>query len=212
MRMYRAEFLDELIHYARTHSVLCIADEVMTGFGRTGKMFASDYLANKPDMICMSKGLTGGALPLGATSISLDIVEAFQTPDLEKAFLHGHSYTANPIACAAANASLELLLTSECQQNILRISEKHQEFIHLHASHPRLRDLRSLGTILAVEFHTESDSSYMSELRNQLYPFFLERNILLRPLGNLIYVLPPYVTTDEQLETVYQAIEEFLAL
>jgi adenosylmethionine---8-amino-7-oxononanoate aminotransferase len=212
MRMYRAEFLDELIHYARTHGVLCVADEVMTGFGRTGKMFASDYLANKPDMICLSKGLTGGALPLGATSISLDVVEAFQTPDLEKAFLHGHSYTANPIACAAANASLELLIATECQGHISRITEKHKDFVSRHTGHPKLRNLRFLGTILAVEFHTDADSSYTSELRNRLYPFFLERNILLRPLGNLIYVLPPYVMTDEQLETVYQAIEEFLAL
>ncbi len=212
MRMYRPEFLDKLIAYAREKEVLCIADEVMTGFGRTGKLFASDYLENKPDMICLSKGLTGGALPLGATSISAKIVEAFTTPDLNKAFLHGHSYTANPMACAAANASMQLLLSETCQAHITRIAVNHDEFVIKHKGHPKLRDIRSLGTILAVEFHTEADSSYMSELRNKLYPFFLERDILLRPLGNLIYVLPPYIISDGQLEHIYQAIEDFLSL
>lgn len=212
MRMYDAGLLDRMIHYAQTHGVMCIADEVMTGFGRTGRMLASDYLENKPDMICLSKGLTGGALPLGATSISIDIVEAFMTPDLKKAFLHGHSYTANPMACAAANASMDLLKSDTCQAHIKRISEQHRQFVTKHQKNERIRDIRSLGTILAVEFHTEADSSYMSELRNQLYPFFLERNILLRPLGNLIYVLPPYVISDGQLAQIYEAIEEFLSL
>jgi adenosylmethionine-8-amino-7-oxononanoate aminotransferase len=212
MRMYQPEFLDRLLAYAQQNQVICIADEVMTGFGRTGRMFASDYLQHSPDILCLSKGLTGGALPLGATSISENIVQGFTTPDLNKAFLHGHSYTANPMACAAANASLRLLQTPECDGHIKRISNKHQDFVRQYFSHPKLRHIRSMGTILAVEFHTNADTSYISEMRNSLYPFFLERNILLRPLGNLIYVLPPYVTTNEQLDQVYQAIEEFLSL
>ncbi len=212
MRMYSAGLLDRMIRYAQSNDVICIADEVMTGFGRTGRMFASDYLENKPDLICLSKGLTGGALPLGATSISSGIVDAFMTPDLKKAFLHGHSYTANPIACAAANASLALLKDDTCQAHILRITAQHRQFVNKHRGHPGIRDIRSLGTVLAVEFHTDADSSYMSELRNKLYPFFIQRNILLRPLGNLIYVLPPYVISDGQLQHIYQAIEDFLSL
>ncbi len=212
MRMYRPEFLDRLIQYAQANDVLCIADEVMTGFGRLGRLFASDFLENKPDLICLSKGLTGGALPLGATSISAHIVKTFQTSDLKKAFLHGHSYTANPMACAAANASLELLEKEECQKNISRITQNHERFVRQLTGHAKIRDVRSMGTIMALEFHTDADSSYISELRNKLYPFFMERNILLRPLGNLIYLIPPYIMTDGQLSEIYQAIEDFLAL
>jgi adenosylmethionine-8-amino-7-oxononanoate aminotransferase len=139
-------------------------------------------------------------------------MEPYRTPELRLAFLHGHSYTANPMACAAANASLSLLLSDECRSDIRRISELHKNFVEKHRNHPRLKDVRSLGTILALEFHTKNDSSYISEMRNELYPFFLERNILLRPLGNLIYVLPPYVTPDNALENVYSAIEDYLSL
>lgn len=212
MRMYSATFLDKLIAYAQSKKVVCIADEVMTGFGRTGKLFASDYLENKPDIMCLSKGLTGGAMALGVTSCTNAIVEAYESPDLIKTFLHGHSFTANPIACAASNASFDLLLNEECKANIQRISERHEAFVKRHRSKSIIRDIRSLGTILALEFETDHDSSYFSEMRNKLYPFFLERNILLRPLGNLIYVIPPYIITDEELNTIYAAIEEFLGL
>ena len=103
MRMYSADVLEKLIGEAHRHNVVCIADEVFTGFGRTGKLFACHHLKEKPDIIAVSKGITGGALPLGATSCSEQIVKAFTTPDFSKTFFHGHSYTANPIACAAAN-------------------------------------------------------------------------------------------------------------
>lgn len=210
MRIYRAEFLDKLIAYAQSKNVICIADEVMTGFGRTGKYFASDHLDNKPDIICMSKGLTGGAIALGATSCTNDIVEAFQSPELIKTFLHGHSFTANPIACAAANASFDLLTKKECWSDIERISDRHQQFLQKHQGNPIIKDIRSIGTILALEFKTDADSSYFSEMRNKLYPFFIDREVLLRPLGNLIYIIPPYIITDGELEKVYRAIEEFL--
>ncbi|UII32595.1 adenosylmethionine--8-amino-7-oxononanoate transaminase [Fulvivirga ulvae] len=211
MRIYNASLLDKMIQYAQNHNVVCIADEVMTGFGRTGKLFASDYLTHKPDIICLSKGLTGGTMALGVTSCTDAIVDAFMSKDLHKTFLHGHSFTANPIACASANASFELLVTPECQGNIQRITEQHECFRQKHRQTPKLKDIRSLGTILAIEFETQSDSSYFSEMRNRLYPFFLERNILLRPLGNLIYVIPPYIISDDDLTKVYTAIEEFFS-
>lgn len=210
MRMYSPAFLDRLISLAHENDVLCIADEVMTGFGRTGTLFASDQLKEKADIFCLSKGLTGGAMALGATSCAARVMEGFRSTDLKKAFLHGHSFTANPIACAAALASMKLLLSPACRQDILRISARHREFVERHKADPVVREIRSLGTILALEVNTEGSTSYLSEMRNALYPFFLRRNILLRPLGNLIYILPPYIITDRQLDTIYQAIEEFL--
>ena len=212
MRMYSAEILDQLIQIAQESDVICIADEVMTGFGRTGRNFATEYLSNHPDMVCLSKGLTGGALPLGATLCNEKILEPFLSDDLKEAFLHGHSYTANPMACAAGLASGKLLIRQDCQENITRITLKHNEFVKRLSRHPRLTDIGSMGTILALEFESDSDSSYLSEMRNAMYPYFLDRDILLRPLGNLIYVLPPYVTRDHDLDKVYGAIEEFLLL
>ncbi len=210
MRMYSTEILDQMISLAHKYKVICIADEVFTGFGRTGKLFASDYLKTQPDIIAVSKGITGGFLPLGVTSCSERIVEVFKSPEASKTFFHGHSYTANPLACAAANASFDLLMSSECKNNIQRISESHLQFIPKIRSNKAIKNLRSLGTILAIELQTGEGTSYFSELRKKIYPFFLERNILLRPLGNVIYVLPPYVITNDELLIIYSAIEEFL--
>lgn len=210
MRIYSAPFLDQLISICQENNVLCIADEVMTGFGRTGKWFASEHLDHKPDILCLSKGLTGGTMALGVTSCTEEVMKVYRSTQLKKAFLHGHSFTANPIACAAANASFELLSKKECQQAIQWISEMQAQFVVKNKSRPILNDIRSLGTILALEFKTDQDSSYFSEMRNVLYPFFLQRNVLLRPLGNLIYVLPPYVIDPQQLGHVHAVIEEFL--
>ena len=210
MRMYSPEILNELVKEAHKKKVLCIADEVFTGFGRTGKMFACDYLEKVPDIICVSKGITGGTLPLGVTACSPHVVEAFGSSEFSKTFFHGHSYTANPIACAAANASFELLTGVECQNAIKKISDLHRSFVSRISGHGKVREVRSLGTILAVELHTGEESSYSNDLRKKIYPFFLERDILLRPLGNTIYVLPPYVIQESDLKRIYSCIEEFL--
>lgn len=210
MRMYDAGLLDQLIAYAQKHDVICIADEVFTGFGRTGRYFASDYLQHKPDIIALSKGLTGGALPLGVTSCSSRIVSAFESDNFAHTFFHGHSYTANPIACAAANASLELLKKDECRKNIQRIGEQHHAFKQRIETHPNILDVRHLGTIIALELKTDGGTSYASDLRKQIYPYFLNKNILLRPLGNVIYIVPPYVISNEQLNLIYAEIETFL--
>lgn len=212
MRMYEPEILEKLLQIANAHQVICIADEVMTGFGRTGKLFASAYCTTPPDIMCLSKGLTGGSMALGVTACSADILRAYQTDDRLKTFFHGHSFTANPIACAAANASLDLLLVKDCQQAIERIAGQHQQFRQQVQTHPAVRDVRCQGTILAVELRTDSQTSYFNQARNQLYQYFLDKNLLLRPLGNVIYVLPPYVMTDEELGTVYAAITDVLNL
>jgi adenosylmethionine-8-amino-7-oxononanoate aminotransferase len=212
MRMYSATVLDKLVARARERNVIAIADEVFTGFGRTGRNFATDYLRNKPDIVAMSKGITGGFLPLGVTSCSEKILTAFNAPDFDKTFFHGHSYTANPLACAAANASFELLVNEACQSRIGQIAEKHKAFADHLRKHAKVLETRTTGTILAIELRSEDGTAYDNSLRKKIYPYFLNRNILLRPLGNVIYVLPPYIISDEQLDTVYQAIEDFLGV
>jgi adenosylmethionine-8-amino-7-oxononanoate aminotransferase len=209
MRMYTPTVLDELIKVAKTKEIVCIADEVMTGFGRTGKIFACDYLENKPDIFCLSKGLTAGFLPMGITSISKDIVDCFSTNDINKTFFHGHSYTANPMACAAANASLKLLTSKKVKNQIARISENHLAFIPIIAENKSIAEVKSTGTILSIKI-TAKDSGYASSLKEKIYGHFLGKNILLRPLGNVIYLIPPYIITDDELDLVYKEIKQFI--
>jgi len=205
MVMYTPQVLDELLGICRQHNILAIADEVMTGFGRTGRTFASDYLPHKPDMVCLSKGLTGGTMALGVTSCSEKIYAAFLNEDKGKTFFHGHSYTANPVACAAGLASLDLLLAEDTQQNIARIASSHQAFSKEVQLLPHVKEVRQQGTILAVEFEAGA-TSYFSALRDTLYNYALEQGVLLRPLGNIIYIIPPYCITNTQLEQVYRTI------
>ena len=212
MLMYSPEILDKLIALCHKYDVLCIADEVMTGFGRTGTIFASNQLQEQPDIMAMSKGLTGGTLPLSLTTCTAEVFEAFWSDDKMKAFFHGHSYTANPVGCAAALASLDLLESEACQSDIQRIVQQHAAFSEKISGHPALLRVTQTGTILAIEFTTPEATSYFNQLRDKLYYFFLEKNILLRPLGNVIYILPPYCMTNEQLAEVYTAIEESLVM
>jgi adenosylmethionine-8-amino-7-oxononanoate aminotransferase len=204
MLMYKAEYLDKLIETAQQNQVICIADEVMTGFGRTGKTFATDYLMHKPDIFCLSKGITGGFLPLGITTCTQKIYDAFLSEDKLKTFFHGHSYTGNPIVCSAANASLELLQTSEFQlQNLIEWQTELSAYLK---ANPKIENLRQTGTIVAFDVKTDANSNYFNNLRDVLYDNFLERGILLRPLGNTVYVLPPYIISKEQLQKVYKVI------
>ncbi|MCJ8164606.1 adenosylmethionine--8-amino-7-oxononanoate transaminase [Pontibacter sp. E15-1] len=205
MVMYTPEVLDKLLYICEEHNILTIADEVMTGFGRTGHTFASAYMRHQPDVVCMSKGLTGGTMALGATSCNEKIYEAFLHDDKSKTLFHGHSYTANPVACAAGLASLDLLVQDETQQSIRRISQRHAAFAGRIQHLPYIQEVRQRGTILAVEFN-DGTSSYFSDLRDTLYSFALDHGVILRPLGNIIYIIPPYCITNEQLEQVYQTI------
>lgn len=216
MRMYTKEILEKLLKLARSHETLLIADEVMTGFGRTGKLFASENMKAKPDLICLSKGITGGFLPMGATAISAKVVKAFESSDPGKTFFHGHSYTGNPLACVAALESLKLLMSSTSRKARQWISDSHTDFIQKISGHPSIQNPRSLGTILAMEFTENAQArakkknrpSYLSPLRDRLYRFFISRGVLLRPLGNTVYVLPPYVIQKNEMSRIYQAIRE----
>lgn len=205
MIIYPPDGLSRLIQCCRQHHILSIADEVMTGFGRTDTLFATEQVSEKPDIICLSKGLTGGFLPLGVTACTNDIYQAFLGDHLHQAFLHGHSYTANPLACSAALASLDLLLENNCYLQRERIARQHIEFCQQWKSHPKLKRCESQGTILALEYKTES-SSYFQPIRDRLYHYFLNKGILLRPLGNVLYILPPYCIKSEELKLIYDQI------
>ena len=208
--MYDARYLNELMAHCRDESVLMIADEVFTGFGRTGKPFACNHVSEKPDIMCFSKGLTGGTMALGLTTCTKQIYDAFLSDDRLKTLFHGHSFTANPVACSAALASLDLFLEPLTAVNIKRIENAHRAFALRIENHPKVKNTRQTGTILAIEWQTGSDTSYFNSLRDTLYTYFLDAGIILRPLGNIIYILPPYCITDEELNYIYGKIEQAL--
>ena len=212
MVMYQPEILDKLIAICKQNNVFTIADEVMTGFGKTGKTFATDYLIEKPDMMCLSKALTGGTIPMAITTFTQEIFNGFYDDDTNKALFHGHTFTANPTGCAAALASISLLQTDEMQHNIQCVNASHLAFENKIKSHPKVKTTRVLGVIFALEIKTDAQESYYGTMRNKLYNFFIENGIILRPVGNIVYILPPYVITDAQLQKVYVAIENVLEI
>ena len=212
MKIYDAPAFDKLLLLCKEKNILCIADEVMTGFGRTGKFFASDYMTQKPDLVCLSKGLTGGTLPMGITSCTEDIYLSFYSDDVMKTFFHGHSFTANPLGCAAANASLDLMEDESVFHKIHHIAEMHSRFSEEVKDDENVLDVRCLGTILAIELKNTGGYSYFSKSRDAIYSHYLSRGILARPLGNIIYAIPPYCITDAQLEAFYAASRELLLL
>jgi adenosylmethionine-8-amino-7-oxononanoate aminotransferase len=207
MVMYEPAILDTMISLCKQKGVFTIADEVMTGFGKTGRNFACDYLRNQPDMICLSKALTGGTIPLAITTFTQEIFDGFYDNDINKAFFHGHTFTANPTGCAAAIASIDLLKTPEMQRNIKYVNEQHLAFQNRIKTHSKVATTRVLGVIFALEIKTTSDISYYGAFRNKLYQFFIENGVILRPVGNIVYILPPYVITESQLHKIYQTIE-----
>jgi adenosylmethionine-8-amino-7-oxononanoate aminotransferase len=209
MNMYSPDSMDELLDYIQDKAIVCIADEVLTGFGRTGSLFAGEQINHKADIICLSKGLTGGTMAMGVTACTASVHEAFQSDDRLKTFFHGHSFTANPIACAAALASLDLLLSENCRQQIRMINVKHHDFagrLKL-AELPEglIQNVRILGTIIAFELDT-SEKNYLNKAGISLTAKAMQQAVFLRPLGNTIYLMPPYCITEDQLETVYQVI------
>jgi adenosylmethionine---8-amino-7-oxononanoate aminotransferase len=211
MIVHPEEFLSGVRRLTAAHDVLLIADEVLTGFGRTGRMFACERAAIVPDLMCVAKGLTGGFLPLAATFATDRIHDAFTGGDRARVFFHGHSYTANPIACAAANASLRIFESEPVFERIAAIEKVHAARLPAFAPHPSVADVRHIGTVAAIELKVP-DAGYLSSLRPRLYKYFLSRGVLLRPLGNVVYILPPYVITPDQLNFVYDVIQDSLAL
>ena len=212
MVMYEPEALDTLIQICQENNVLTIADEVMTGFGKTGKNFACDYLKLQPDMMCLSKALTGGTIPMAITTFTQELFDAFYDDDINKALFHGHTFTANPTGCAAALASMELLESKEMQDNIVRVNQKHLAFQKHIENHPKVKTSRVLGVIFALEITIDNAESYYGTMRTKLYNFFIEKGVILRPVGNIVYILPPYIITDAQLEKVYAIVEEALEI
>jgi adenosylmethionine-8-amino-7-oxononanoate aminotransferase len=210
MLMYREEYLDQMISLCRELNIFTIADEVMTGFGRTGAFFACDYLDAAPDIMCLSKGLTGGYLPMGITTCTSQIYDAFLEKDIAKTFYHGHSYTGNPLSCAAALASLDLLSEQSCIDKVVRIVYQHADFKEYISQHSAIENIRQCGTILAMDVKSEAPTNYFNSLSDTLTAAFLKRGVLLRPLGNTLYIMPPYCITRDELQIVYSVIEEVL--
>jgi len=210
MKFHDAEGLNEILRICRENEIIRVADEVMTGFGKTGKYFASDYMEEKPDVVCMSKALTAGLLPMGLTSCSQKVYDAFYSDDLAKGLFHGHTYTANPLACSAALAAVELLVSEEIQNNIQKIEQANIEFGNKLKDHPKVKNVRNKGVIFAFELDVKTER--YGGLRDKLFKHFMENGVFLRPLGNTIYIVPPYVISERELQKVYLTIEELLTV
>ncbi|MBY4636449.1 adenosylmethionine--8-amino-7-oxononanoate transaminase [Sphingopyxis sp. XHP0097] len=205
MLVYPAWVLAEMRAICARHDVLFIADEVMTGWGRTGTRFACDQAGVIPDILCLSKGLTGGAVPLAVTLCIEPIFAAHLSEDRARLFYHSSSYTANPIACAAANANLAIWRDEPVQARIDALADAQAAHLAMLAAHPRVANARRLGTIAALDV-VATDTGYLSNLAPRLTAFYRDRGVLLRPLGNSIYVMPPYCTTADELAEVWQSI------
>lgn len=208
MKMHCENGLNAIIKYCNSNQIITIADEVMTGFGKTGKNFASDYMENKPEIICLSKALTAGLLPMGITSCSDKIYNAFYSNDLSKGFFHGHTYSANPLACKAALTGIELLTSKEVQDQIKFISKSHLKFTEALITKAIVKEVRCKGVILALDLNLEINR--YGNLRDELYHKFLKLGVYLRPLGATIYILPPFTMSNNELKKVYHAIENVI--
>ncbi len=210
MIVWPVEFLRHVREVTRHHGIPLIADEVFTGFGRTGKMFACQHGPIEPDMMCLSKALTGGYLPLAATLASEDIYQSFLSKDRRKTFFHGHSYTGNALACAVALESLAVLEETKSLDRVMELEGLFTQRLEQLQSLPVVEEVRGIGALGVVELSTQGKSGYLDERGPRLAEAFLERGILLRPLGNVLYFLPPYVITDEEAHSVFDAIEDIL--
>jgi adenosylmethionine-8-amino-7-oxononanoate aminotransferase len=207
MKLYSPEFLKTAVQLCKEKGLITISDEVFTGFFRTGTCFAFERANISPDLLCLSKGISGGFLPLAVTLASRELYEAFLSSDVRSAFLHGHSYTANPIACAAALASWELLHEKATKDRIEAIMKRTSEHILRMGSHfPGAKKVRSIGTIGVVEL--ASDRDYFHPSGSSIFERAISKGVLIRPLGNVLYAVPPYCCTDEEIDRIYEVIEE----
>lgn len=207
MLLYSPEMLRDMAAICARHDVLFIADEVMTGWGRTGTVFACEQADVVPDIMAVAKGITGGALPLAATLATPRIFEAHRSQDRARLFYHSSSYTANAIACAAAVANLAIWREEDVLGRIAALSDGIAQRLAVLGRHPAFANPRRLGAVAAIDLITP-DAGYLSDLAPRLRAFFLDRGILLRPLGNTIYLMPPYCIDAGQLNTIFAALAE----
>ncbi|HAP12352.1 MAG TPA: adenosylmethionine--8-amino-7-oxononanoate transaminase, partial [Afipia sp.] len=207
MLIYPPAVLAEMKRVCEVHNVLFIADEVMTGWGRTGTLFACEQAGIAPDIACYSKGLTGGSVPLAVTLCRAGIFDAHYSTDRSKTFFHSSSYTANPIACAAALANLEIWQSEPVMDRINSLAAMHKERLARFRGDRRFADVRQIGTIAALDI-VAKDAGYLADIGPRLYRGFLARGLLIRPLGNTVYLMPPYSTTASDLDQAYNAIDE----
>ncbi|MET0588194.1 MAG: adenosylmethionine--8-amino-7-oxononanoate transaminase [Novosphingobium sp.] len=208
MLMYPAWVLREMRCICERHGVLFIADEVMTGWGRTGTLLACEQAEIAPDLLCLAKGLTGGSLPLAVTLATPEIFDAHWSTDPARQFFHSSSYTANPIACAAANTNLGIWREEPVLERIGALARRQEALLAGLANLPQVTNARQAGTIIALDVRAEVDTGYLSQAGPRMRKAFREANILLRPLGNTVYVMPPYCISEEDLTTVGEAISD----
>ncbi|MCA6109989.1 adenosylmethionine--8-amino-7-oxononanoate transaminase [Bradyrhizobium cenepequi] len=207
MLMYPAWVLKEMRRICEASGVLLIADEVMTGWGRTGTLFACEQADVSADIVCYSKGLTGGSLPLAVTLCRADIFRAHYSNDRARTFFHSSSYTANPVACAAAKANFDLWQRQDVRERMAFVAAMQEQQIERFRADSRFENVRRTGTITALDLKG-SDAGYLADIGPKLQAFFRDRNLLLRPLGNTIYVMPPYCVTATDLAEIYACISD----
>ena len=213
MLMHQPEHLDELLHFMKEQNIICIADEVLTGFYRTGKFFAGDYMKEKADIICLSKALTGGTMALGVTASTQKIYDAFVSDDKTKTLFHGHSFTGNALACAASVASFELIEKNKVAKKVEKIVSHHHDFFKKLEGFQKkgfIKNVRQRGTIIAFELSTSEKDNYLNTVSQDFTAFSMKQGVYLRSMGNTIYVMPPYCITSKQLKKIYSVIVEFV--
>jgi len=210
MKIFDLTVIDRYVEILTSCDALTICDECMTGFGRTGVTFVAEQLTREPDLMCLAKGLSGGVLPLAVTSCTEEVFQTFVSADISKTFFHGHTFTANPVACAAANASMELLDTPDCRKEIARITGCHQRFAQEIERSKRVQNVRTRGTLVAFDVAFGEGEGYLNNAGRELYPQFIRHGVLLRPLGQTVYILPPYCISNGELEEVYGVVMEIL--
>lgn len=208
MQMHEPRHLCQVLKRFKEKQVLTIADEVMTGFGKTGTFFASDAMIHKPDIMCLAKSLTGGMMPMAITTCTQQVYDAFYDDELARGFFHGHTYSGNPLGCAVAAAGIDLLTSSAIQENIQYITQSHKAHIAVYQPHKAVAQVRSCGVILAIDVAIEMER-YGSK-RNEMFQWFMSHGIFLRPLGKTVYIVPPFTTTPAELELLYKALLIFL--